>query len=85
MTYTEHYALYKSYNESARAELRRSIELRSEAGSLRDVDGCESAAKWLALAGEADERYREYDRLSKLARKHWGIYQSVMSRKLNHK
>lgn len=85
MTYTEHYSLYKSYNESARAELRRAIELREEAGGLGEPDGYESCTKWLALVNEADEHYREYDMLSKLARKHYGIYQSVMSRKLNRK
>lgn len=85
MTYTEHYVLYKTYNERARAELRRSIELRGEAGSLGDTDSYESCTRWLALVDEADEHYREYDRLTKLARKHYGIYQSVMSRKLNRK
>lgn len=85
MTYTEHYGLYKTYRIQMMDELRRSIELRAEAGRLRDVDGYESCTRWLALVNEADERYREYERLSKLARKHWGIYQSVMSRKLNRK
>lgn len=85
MTYTEHYGLYKTYRSQMMDELRRSIELRAEAGRLRDVDGLESATRWMALVDEADEHYREYDMLSKLARKHYGIYQSVMSRKLNRK
>lgn len=85
MTYTEHYALYKSYNEDAMAELLRSIELRGEARTLGDPDSYDSCTRWLALVNEADEHYREYDRLAKLARKHYGIYQSVVSRKLNRK
>lgn len=85
MTYTEHYSLYLDYHRRMMAELRRSIELRAEAGALGDCDGYGACAKWLDLVEEADGHYREYDRLSKLARKHYGIYQSVMSRKLNRK
>lgn len=85
MTYTEHYGLYLDYHRRMMAELRRSIELRVEAGAPGDCDGYGAFAKWLDLVNEADGHYREYDRLSKLARKHHGIYQSVMSRKLNRK
>lgn len=85
MTYTEHYDLYLDYHRRMMAELRRSIELRVEAGALGDCDGHGACAKWLDLVNEADGHYREYDRLSKLACKHHGIYQSVMSRKLNRK
>lgn len=85
MTYLEHYSLYLDYQRRMMAELRRSIELRAEAGALGDCDGYGACTRWLALIEEADGHYEEYKRLSKLARKHHGIYQSVASRKLARK
>ena len=81
MTYLEHKELAEQLREEAREALHRSVEIRGEMGSLDEVDGYEGVTRYMEMSEEADRCYRDYVRLSKLANKHWGIYQMVRTQR----
>ena len=89
MTYLEHKELAEQLREEAIQALHDSIKATERFYELNDIaadrhgKGLEagSCGEWLRCHKERDAKYAEYIRLSKLANKHWGIYQMVRTQR----